>query len=172
MSRNTPLLTFIGKSNSGKTTLLVKLIPELKSKGYRVATIKHSHHNVVIDKEGKDSWRHRAAGAETVALISGNQLSCVKSFPEEPTLGFVRDNYIKDVDIILAEGFKGAEMPKIWVFRGDNSSIINKGDNLVAVASDRKVHINAPWFDINDISGLAGFIEKTFLKGVSIKEPT
>lgn len=163
MSQNTPFLTFIGKSNSGKTTLLVKLIPELKNKGYRVATIKHSHHNVVIDKEGKDSWKHRAAGSETVVLISGKQVSCVRDFQEEPTLEFVRDNYIHDVDIILAEGFKGSKMPKIWVFRGDSSSVINKDDNLIAVASDRKVSINTPWFDINDVKKLADFIEKTFL---------
>jgi len=165
MSHATPLLTFIGKSSSGKTTLIVKLIPELKKRGYRIATIKHSHHNVVIDKEGKDSWKHRAAGSDTVVLISGNQMSFVKEFCEEPSLGFVRDGYIHDVDIVLAEGFKGSEMPKIWVFRGDSSSsLINKDDSLIAVSSDRQVDVNVPWFDINDVKGLADFIENRFLK--------
>ena len=86
MAGKVPIVTFIGKSNSGKTTLLVKVIPELKKRGYRIASIKHTHHNVTIDKEGKDSWRHREAGSEIVGLLSGNTLSMVREFPDEPDL--------------------------------------------------------------------------------------
>ncbi len=160
-----PIVTFIGKSNSGKTTLLVKIIPELKKRGYRVATIKHSHHNVDIDRKGKDSWRHREAGSDMVFLLSGNLMSCIREFPEEPPVELVRDRYIHDVDIIMAEGFKGSGLPKIWVFREGNSpTMINKDSSLVAVVSDRKVNLGVPWFDLNDIGGVTRFIEETFLK--------
>lgn len=160
-----PLVTFIGKSNSGKTTLLVRLIPELKKRGYKIATIKHTHHDVVIDKEGKDSWRHRQAGADMTVLLSGKQMSYVRNLPEEPPLEIIRDRYVTDVDIVLAEGFKSCDMPKIWVFRSENSSsIVNKKDNLVAVASDEQVDLDVPWFHLDDIMGLADFIEKRYLK--------
>ena len=159
-----PIVTFIGKSNSGKTTLLVKLIPELKKRGYRVASIKHSHHNVTIDKEGKDSWRHRDAGAEMVALVSGNTVSFVRDYPEEPSVEAIRKTYMDGADIILAEGFKWTDLPKIWVFRNGNSgSIIKKDDSLIAVVSDDKVDIDLPWINIDDVRGVADFIETNIL---------
>ena len=160
-----PLVTFIGKSNSGKTTLLVRLIPELKKRGYKVATIKHTHYNVSIDKEGKDSWKHRQAGADMTVLLSGTQMSYVKNLPEEPSLELIRDEYVNDVDILLAEGFKTCDMPKIWVYRaGNSSSIINKKDNLIAIASDEKAELDVPWFHLDNIESLADFIEERFLK--------
>lgn len=165
MPGKSPIVTFIGKSNSGKTTLLVKIIPELKKRGHRVATIKHSHHNVDVDKKGKDSWKHREAGADTVVLLSGSKMSIVKEFPVEPDVEAVRDDYIYGADIILAEGFKGSNLPKVWVFRSENSGLmINKDDSLVAVISDHKVDLGVPWFDINDISSVTSFLEERFLK--------
>lgn len=159
-----PVVTFIGKSNSGKTTLLVKVIPELKRRGYKVATIKHSHHNVDIDKEGKDSWKHRSAGAEISVLLSGNKVSLVREYPAEPSVELISERFIDDVDIILAEGFKGSDLPKIWVFRMENTSSLAKKDEcLVAVVSDKEVKVGVPWFDINDVKHLADFIETTFL---------
>jgi molybdopterin-guanine dinucleotide biosynthesis protein MobB len=164
MPGKTPILTFIGKSNSGKTTLLTGIIPELKKRGYSVATIKHSHHNVDLDIKGKDSWKHREAGSETVILLSGKKMSCIREFTEEPPLELIRESYIHGADIILAEGFKGSHLPKIWVFRSDTpSSVINKDDSLTAVVSDREVDLGVPWFDINDIAGLADFVENLFL---------
>ena len=165
MSGNIPIVTFIGKSNSGKTTLLVKLIPELKKRGYRVASIKHSHHNVTIDKEGKDSWRHRDAGAEMVALVSGNTVSFVRDYSEEPDVELIRNTYMDGVDIILAEGFKWTALPKIWVFReGNSQSIIKKDNSLIAVVSDEEAETDLPWINIDDIQGVADLIETTFLK--------
>ena len=160
-----PIVTFIGRSNSGKTTLLTKVIPCLKERGFRVASIKHSHHNVDIDKKGKDSWKHRDAGSETVNLLSGKTMSCVREYEEEPAVEDVLKGYMHDVDIVLAEGFKGSYLPKIWVFREENSTpaIKKKDDSLIAVVSDRKADIGVPWFEINDIVSLTDFIEKTFL---------
>ena len=164
MSCGIPIVTFIGKSNSGKTTLLVKLIPELKKRGYRVASIKHSHHNVTIDKEGKDSWRHRDAGAEMVALVSGNTVSFVRDYPEEPSVEAIRKTYMNGADIILAEGFKWTDLPKIWVFRNGNAeSIIKKDDSLIAVVSDEEVDLNLPWVHIDDVSAVADLVVAKFL---------
>ena len=160
-----PIVTFIGKSNSGKTTLLVRLIPELKKRGYRVASIKHSHHNVTMDKEGKDSWRHREAGAEMVALVSGNTVSFVRDYPDEPDIESIRDRYMDGADIVLAEGFKWTDLPKIWVFREGNSQpIIKKDDSLIAVVSDEKADTDLPWIHIDDIIGVADLVESRFLK--------
>ncbi len=165
MAGKIPIVTFIGKSNSGKTTLLVKVIPELKKRGYRIASIKHTHHNVTIDKEGKDSYRHREAGSEIVGLVSGNTLSMVREFPDEPDLEFIRDRYIDNVDILFAEGFKWTDIPKIWVFRKENcDSVIKKDESLIAVVSDEEVDIGVPWLNIDDISGVTDFVEKRFLK--------
>ena len=165
MHSSIPLVTFIGKSNSGKTTLLVKLIPELKRRGYRIGSIKHTHHSVTIDQEGKDSWRHRRAGAEMVALLSGNTLSFVRDYPDEPDVEFIRDRFMDGVDIVLAEGFKWTGIPKVWVFRSENAdSIIRKDESLAAVVSDRDVDLGVPWFDIDDVPAVADFIEKRFLK--------
>ncbi|MDT8317883.1 MAG: molybdopterin-guanine dinucleotide biosynthesis protein B [bacterium] len=164
MGGKIPIVTFIGKSSSGKTTLLVKLIPELKRRGYRVASIKHSHHNVTMDKEGKDSWRHREAGAEMVVLVSGNTVSFVREFPEEPDVELIRDRFMDGADIILAEGFKWTDLPKIWVFReGNSQSIIKKDDSLIAVVSDEEAETDLPWVNIDDIKGVADLVETTFL---------
>ena len=165
MASPPPIVTFIGKSNSGKTTLLVKIIPELKKRGYRIASIKHSHHNVTIDKEGKDSWRHKEAGSEAVILMSGKTVSMVREYDEEPDVEFIRDRFIDGVDIILAEGFKWTNVPKIWVFRRENcSSIIKKDESLIAVVSDEETDLGVPWIDINDIGRVADFVEEKFLK--------
>ena len=165
MSGKPPIVTFIGKSNSGKTTLLVRLIPELKRRGYRVASIKHSHHNVTMDKEGKDSWRHREAGAEMAALVSGNTVSFIRDYPEEPDVELIRNRYMDGADIVLAEGFKWTALPKIWVFREGNSQpIIKKDDSLIAVVSDEEAKTNLPWINIDDISGVADLIERIILK--------
>lgn len=160
-----PIITFIGRSNSGKTTLLTKIIPDLKSRGYGIATIKHSHHDVDVDKEGKDSWKHRKAGAETVLLLSGKRLSCIREFEEEPKVEDISGLYIHDADIILAEGFKGSHLPRIWVFRGEATlPSARKDDNLLAVVSDREVDLGVPWFHIDDAASISSFIEDSFLK--------
>ncbi|MDH3975688.1 MAG: molybdopterin-guanine dinucleotide biosynthesis protein B [Deltaproteobacteria bacterium] len=165
MAEKIPIVTFIGKSNSGKTTLLVKIIPELKKRGYRIATIKHSHHNVNIDKKGKDSWKHKEAGSETVILMSGKTVSMVREYEEEPQVEFIRDRFIDSVDIVLAEGFKWTDVPKIWVFRKENSStIIRKDESLIAVVSDDETDLGVPWIHIDDISKVADFVEEKFLK--------
>lgn len=159
-----PIVSIVGKSDSGKTTLLEKLIPELKKKGYKVATVKHDVHGFDIDKEGKDTWKHAKAGADAVIISSPSKLAMIKQVDEEYSLDKI-GAVIKDVDIILTEGYKKANKPKVEVFRSGvhKELLCTKDDNLIAIASDKKFNNGVPCFDINDAKGLADLLEKTFL---------
>jgi molybdopterin-guanine dinucleotide biosynthesis protein B len=161
-----PIISIVGKSNSGKTTLVEKLIPELVKRGYRVATIKHNKHGFDIDHEGKDSWRHKQAGACATVIACPSKVALIEDIDRDYSLGEIRDNYIKDADIILAEGYKGNPFPKIEVCRVElkRELLCGKEDNLLALASDVKLDIGVPCLDINDIKSIADLIERKFLK--------
>ena len=160
-----PVVSFVGKSSSGKTTLIEKVIPELTRKGWRVATIKHSRHGFDIDREGKDSWRHRKAGARTTVMSSPSQIAVIENPERDLGIGELRDRYIHDVDIILTEGFKGNPYPKIEVFRATlkRDMLYSREDNLIAVASDEDMNIDVPCFNIDDAEGIAQLIIDLFL---------
>ena len=161
-----PIVSIVGKSSAGKTTLLEKIIPELIKRGYRAATIKHDIHGFEIDHEGKDSWRHKKAGAHTTVISSPLQVALVEDVDHDQTLDEIRKGYIKRVDIILTEGYKGNPFPKIEVFRSElrRMPLCKKEDNLLAIASDIKLDIGVPCFDINDAQSLVDLIENNFLK--------
>jgi molybdopterin-guanine dinucleotide biosynthesis protein B len=163
----TPIVSIVGKSNSGKTTLLEKLLPELVKKGYKTATIKHDVHGFEIDKEGKDSWRHKKAGARLTVISSPRQVALIEDVDKDHTLDEIREKYIHDVDLILTEGYKGNPFPKIEVFRSqlNRELLCKKEDNLLAIAADIELDIGVPCFDINDARSIADLIERTFLKG-------
>jgi len=162
-----PIVSIVGKSDSGKTTLIEKIVPELVARGYRVATIKHDTHGFEIDREGKDSWRHRRAGAHTVVISSPRQIAVIRDADRDLALAELRDRFIDDVDIIISEGFKRDVQPKIEVSRRERHSelLCTEDDNLVAVASNRKFELRVPCLDINDAKGLADIIEEKFLRG-------
>jgi len=152
MQQKVPIVSFVGKSNSGKTTLIVKLIRELKSRGYKVATIKHSHHSFELDKEGKDSWLHTQAGADAVVVASKKMTGIIRIAPKELPLSEIVNTHLHDMDIILAEGYKTQAIPKIEVLRSEIcTDLICKDDqNLIAVVSDKKPEISIPFFHIDD----------------------
>ncbi|MGQ9694758.1 MAG: molybdopterin-guanine dinucleotide biosynthesis protein B [Thermodesulfobacteriota bacterium] len=161
-----PIVSIVGKSNSGKTTLMEKLIAELVRRGYKVATIKHDVHGFEIDREGKDSWRHKKAGAHTVIISSPQKLALIRDVDHDAELTELREKYIKDVDIILSEGFKRNSQPKIEVFRQEleQDLLCQKEDNLLAIASNKPFSIGVPCFDLDDACGLVNLIEEKFLK--------
>jgi molybdopterin-guanine dinucleotide biosynthesis protein MobB len=173
-SSSTPAIVSIAaKSGTGKTTLVVKLIGELKKRGYRVGAIKHDAHQFNIDKEGKDSWRFTQAGADTMLVTSREKLAMVKINPEnrEPPVLESIHRYFSDVDIVLTEGFKKNDMPKIEVHRRERSDRLLYRDEiydptLIAVASDEPLQVDVPVLDINDAVAICDFIEERFLKGV------
>jgi len=110
-----PVIAIVGHSDAGKTTLIEKLLPELDRRGYRAASVKHAHHGFQLDQPGKDSWRHQAAGSHTVILIGPGQMAMVKK-----KAGATLDDaaaFAADCDLVIAEGFKRAAVPKVEVFR-------------------------------------------------------
>jgi molybdopterin-guanine dinucleotide biosynthesis adapter protein len=171
-----PIVSIVGKSESGKTTLIEKLIAELARRGWRVATIKHNRHGFEIDHEGKDSWRHRRAGAVATVLASPRQVALIEDVDTDYGLSEIGERYIRNADIILAEGYKGNPHPKIEVFRTDlrRERLCGQEDNLIALAVDRRPFTaEVPCFDRDDAAGLADLIEKRFLarKGSSVFSP-
>ena len=165
-----PIISVVGRSNSGKTTLLEKLIRELTARGRRIGTIKHHFHGPVeVDVPGKDSWRHRQAGARVVALASRDTLFIVGETPGEWPLQKIAHQALFEVDLILTEGFKSGPMPKIEVNRAAQNMPLLCGpeDHLVAVVSDRDHPVSVPRFGLEDVGLLADFIEREFLAGAS-----
>ena len=161
-----PVVSIVGKSNSGKTTLIEKMISELVRRGYRVATIKHNRHGFEIDHEGKDSWRHKQAGARTTVMASPLRVAVVEDVDRDLDIGELVDRYIRNADIVLSEGFKKNPFPKIEVNRSqmNQALLCSPADNLLAVCSDRPLTAGVPCLDINDIDGLVDIVERRFLK--------
>jgi len=164
------VISVVAKSGTGKTTLLEKLIAELKRRGYLVGVIKHDAHRFEIDHKGKDSWRLTQAGADTMMISSAAKLAMVKmnNDPEEPSVYDLLDRYFNDVDIVLTEGFKKNRLPKIEVHRKARSSTLlcrgeERDESLIAVASDEVLELDVPVFDINDFVGICDLLETGYL---------
>jgi molybdopterin-guanine dinucleotide biosynthesis protein MobB len=156
-----PIVSIVGRSKSGKTTLIERLIPEFIKRGYRVATIKHHDKAFQIDHEGKDSWRHKQAGAQTVVISSPQKVALIEDVPQELSLAELVTQYIQEADIIIAEGFKRDKHPKIEVFRQGihPHPLAPELENLIAVVSDCPLSLDIPCMDLNDIKGIANIIE-------------
>lgn len=161
-------ISFVAKSGTGKTTLLEKLIVELKSRGYRVGVIKHDAHRFEIDHPGKDSYRLTAAGADTMLISSPEKLAVVKRHAESPPIEELIATYFSDMDLILTEGFKKSGLPKIEVHRKERSAtLLCRGEqhdpSLLAVASDEPLNLDVPVLNLNDPLQIADFVEKTII---------
>nr|NJM04588.1 molybdopterin-guanine dinucleotide biosynthesis protein B [Desulfobacula sp.] len=161
----TEIITIVGKSDSGKTTLLEKLVAELTRRGYRIGTVKHAHDGFDMDREGKDSWRHKKAGAHTVLVIADDRIALIRD-DRTGDLEKMR-TYLFDVDIILAEGFKGQPLPKIEIFRtagGHKAPLCMKDNSLIAFVTDSSHKPDVPVFGLEEVGRLADFIEKNHLR--------
>lgn len=161
-----PLFGIAGWSNSGKTTLIEKLATHFSGEGLRVATIKHTHHKFDIDMPGSDTERHRAAGAAETAIVSGSRVAFIEEIDAagEPPLEAVAAR-LRPADIILVEGYKAANIPKIEVRRAAVvvEKLLATTDPLVlAIAADHEVDAHGkPVFDLNDIDNIAALIART-----------
>ncbi len=156
-----------GWKNSGKTTLVTRLVSELRRHGYSVATIKHAHHDFDIDHEGTDSYRHRAAGASQVAIVSARRWALMHELNggNEPTLAEVLERLVP-TDIVVVEGYKRESIPKIEVRRRHARSAepLAPGDtNVIGVAADHLCDAgDRPFFRLDDVPGIMNLILSHF----------
>lgn len=158
------IVGIVGESNSGKTTLIEKLLFVLKKRGYKVATIKYDTHGFEMDHPGKDTWRHAKAGADCVIISSSAKVAMIKKTDQEKTL----DELVAlcdDVDLVIVETFKDVVIPKIEIVRADKShSPTCELDELVAIATDIKLDLlGVPIVDMNDAETLVNIIEEEVL---------
>jgi molybdopterin-guanine dinucleotide biosynthesis protein B len=159
-----PIVSIVGKSKSGKTTLIEKLIRELKSRGYRVATIKHTPEGMSFDEPGKDSWRHIDAGSQATAVSSPDKIVLIKPVAHDVTLDEIAHFLGEDYDIILTDGFKQGSAPKIEVHRREVGLPLSNIKKLIAIATDETLETQTRQFSLEDITGLADFLEEGFIK--------
>ncbi len=157
---------FAGYSGSGKTTLVEKLIPALKLRGLRVSVVKHAHHKFDIDHPGKDTHRHREAGAFEVVVASSRRLALIREFEQEGrlTVHHLIAELYEGVDWVLVEGFKDSNLKKIEVWRADagKPARYNEDDFIVAIATDRPQALPEPTLrpvlDLNDPEGIVQWL--------------
>jgi molybdopterin-guanine dinucleotide biosynthesis protein B len=154
-----PIVSIVGRSGAGKTTVLERLIAELTRRGLRVGALKHAHHGFDMDHEGKDTWRHRRAGARAVGIVSPTGVAVIRTLetelPVEQAAALLGD----DLDLVLTEGFSQAQTPKIEVVRAElGCDIRTPSDQLVAVVADRPVTAQAPQVGFDDAPALADII--------------
>jgi molybdopterin-guanine dinucleotide biosynthesis protein B len=137
-----------------------------------VATVKHDVHGFEVDREGKDSWRHKQAGAHTVVISSPNKVALIRDVEKDLTLDEIRKKLIQDVDLILSEGYKKDVQPKIEIFRKEKHQelLCTQEDHLVAIVSNKKFDVGVPCFDLEDMEGLSNFIEEEFIKSKKERE--
>jgi molybdopterin-guanine dinucleotide biosynthesis protein B len=161
-----PYFSFVGRSNTGKTTVIERLIPILVGKGLKVAVIKHHPHDFEIDIPGKDTYRYKQAGATMSILASPGKVAVVEDTETELTLEEIITRYIHDVNLLIVEGFKREEIPKIEVFQrkeGADMPVCAEDKNLIAVITDESIDTLLPVFSRDDVGGVAGFILSRFI---------
>ena len=158
-----PLLAISAWSGTGKTTLLKALIPALRAEGLRPGLIKHTHHDMDVDKPGKDSYELRKAGAAQTIVASSQRWALMTETPEEPSLDLawlVSRMNASTLDLVLVEGFKHETVPKILLFRQNSGHSIEElvyDDDVIAIASDTSVETSLPLLDLNDVPQIAAF---------------
>jgi len=161
-----PILAIAAWSGTGKTTLLKRLIPALCKRGIRPGLIKHTHHNMDVDKPGKDSYELRKAGAAQTLVASQQRWALMTETPDEAPLDLTflasRMDHTK-LDLVLVEGFKHEPVAKILLFRADAGHRLEEleiDNNVIAIASDVAIDAAVPVLDLNDVAGIADFIEQ------------
>lgn len=170
-----PAVSFIARSGTGKTTLVTKLISELKSRGYKVGAIKHDAHKFEIDHPGKDSYRFTESGADSMLISSSSKLALVKQYEKPPQIEEMIRDYFADVDIVLIEGFKQIGLPKIEVHRQEHgATLLCRGEkydsSLLAVASDSDLDLDVPLLDLNRPDQVVDFLVSSFALQPSTKQ--
>ncbi|MGD8904945.1 MAG: molybdopterin-guanine dinucleotide biosynthesis protein B [Anaerolineae bacterium] len=159
-----PVISVVGKSGVGKTTALELVIREIKMRGYRVGTVKHDTHGFEIDKPGKDSWRHARAGSDAVVVSGPHRMALIRSVDEEMQLDSIIP-LMGDVDLVITEGYKRGNKPKIEVTRQERSTeLICQPAELIGIMADYPVDVSVPQFDLDDAAGVVNLLEELYLR--------
>lgn len=156
-----PVVSVVGRSESGKTTFIEKLVPELRKRGYRVGTIKHAQE--VELAPGKDSQRHLKAGSEITAVATAGRIVVIKP-AKEPPFNEAANLLGNELDIILCEGFKQSDTPKLEVHRKGHGTLLEGLTSLVAIISDEPLNTKVRQFSFSDIEAIADLLENGFIK--------
>lgn len=158
-STNIPVISFVARSDTGKTTYLERLIPVIKSRGIRLAVIKHDAHKFDIDIPGKDSWRLTQAGADIMIISSPDKLAYIEQRKVELSLEEVISK-INNVDLIITEGYKFEDKPKIEIHRKElNQRLLCEEKQLLAIVTDEALNTNVPCLDFYDLEKMVDIIE-------------
>ena len=160
-----PVVGIIGKKNCGKTTLIERLIPDLIDLGYRVGTIKHHHGDISIDQPGKDTWRHKQAGADAVVLSAINGLGLIRDTSREIPVQELVSLYFPDMDLVLTEGYKKEPIPKVEIFRSavHSEPLPDPQGSLIARVSDVETDPDVLHFGLDESRALAQFIAEKII---------
>lgn len=159
------IICIVGRSDAGKTTFIEKLLPELNKIGLAVGTVKHDVHGFDIDHPGKDSYRHKKAGSKATIISSPQKMALIKDMDHDNTLDELC-GYFRDMDLVISEGYKRENKPKIEVYREEvhPEPLCNGDSNLVALVTNARVDLGVPVFGLEDAAGVAQFIKETFIK--------
>jgi molybdopterin-guanine dinucleotide biosynthesis protein B len=159
-----PIISIVGRSGSGKTTLMERLIPELRSRGYRVATVKHTPSGLSFDRPGKDSWRHIQAGSKATVVSSPDEVVIIRPTSQDTPLIEIVRFLGEDYDLILTEGFKQEDAPKIETHRKIAGPPLKDVKRLIGVVTDEILDTKARQFSFEDSKRLADLLEEGFIK--------
>jgi molybdopterin-guanine dinucleotide biosynthesis protein B len=161
--RDVPVISVVGKSGVGKTTALEQVIRELKRRGHRVGTVKHDTHGFDVDKPGKDSWRHSRAGSDAVVISGPRKMALIRQVDEEMPLDEIV-HLMGDVDLVLTEGYKRGDKPKIEVTRKERGvELLCEAEELIGIMTDYPVDLPVPQFALDDAVWVVDLLEKQTL---------
>lgn len=163
-----PIICIVGKKKSGKTTFIEKLVPELKALGISVGTIKHDAHSFDMDHEGKDSWRHRKAGSETVVISSPTRIAMIKTVDHELSLSELASSLFSDRQLVIAEGYFRSDQPKMEIHRQaahaeslcNSKNAADKG--LIAMITDANTDTDKPVFGLGEAKEVAVWLARRY----------
>lgn len=159
-----PVISLVGKSGVGKTTALEGILRELKRRGYRVGTIKHDTHGFDVDRPGKDSWRHAQAGSDVVVISGPQKLAMIHKLSEEMPLDQIIP-LMRSVDIVITEGYKRGDRPKIEVTRLERGTeLLCQAEELIGLMTDHAVDMPVPQFTLEDAPGVVDLLEELYLQ--------